>query len=434
MDPRLPYLDAFAQLEPRLAAEPDALRTARRRAFERFTRAGFPTGRDEAWRFTSLEALLASRFAPAVEPGLDDATSAAVTAAMSSVQGLDQGGPRLVFVDGHLAPALSSPGTLPDGVILVGTGEMGTRLLATGLSRDAETGAPFSTLNAALTQGGALLRVPAGRVLEAPVLLVFVATRGRGSHPRTVVTLEPGSRATVVEAYLSIGPTPAFTNAVTEVTLEAGAALDHFRVSGGGSFHVGRVDYRLGRDAELGALALARGGLLQRHDLVAVLENGASASLRGLSLAGGEEHVDHHTLIDHAAPGGRSRETYKGVFDGRSHGVFEGAVLVRPAAQRTDAVVASHNLLLSDDARVNSKPQFNIHADDVKCSHGATVGQLRAEELFYLRSRGIPAAEARALLLQAFAAETLADVRLAPLREALDGIVMEWLPREREAA
>ena len=430
MDPRQPYLEAFAWQEPLLAGEPEPLRQARRRALERFAALGFPTARDEAWRFTSLASLLAATFVPAIAPDRDAARAAAVILAVTQATAFGAG-LRLVFVDGHFAPRLSTPLTSRAGLVVAPLGAALEQLpdaVAPSLQRDADGDRPFAALNAALTRDGALVRIPRGYTLDDPINLVFLTTGDHAVHPRTIVTLEEESRATIVERWLHLGAGTSFANAVTDVALGAGAALDHYRLGGDAAFHVGRVDYRVGEGARLQALTLARGGPLQRHEVAVELAAGASATLAGLSLATADEQVDHHALVDHAAPGGRSRALYKGVLDGHAHAVFDGAVLVRPAAQQTDAVVANHNLLLSDDARVDSKPQFNIHADDVKCTHAATVGQLRAEEVFYLRSRGLDLESARALLLEAFAAEVLADVPLAPLRAALESLVLEWLP------
>ena len=440
MDPRAQYLAAFAQAEPQHQAEAPGRRLVRQQALARFAALGFPTEKEEAWRFTSLAALADRSFGPAPRAVPDATIAAAVAAGRRDLAG-DLGGPCLVFVDGLLAPSLSELGALAPGALL-GTMAAPPRWradgVASGLARDASEGDALAALNAALTQDGAVLRVPHGLALDRPVSLLFVATGGQAAHPRSVIALGEGSRATVVETYLALGPDASFTNAATEVEVGAGAHLDHYRLTGGGdAFLVGRAAYRLGRDADLAAHAVTFGGTLVRHDLRATVEAGASAALGGLYLAGGAEHVDHHLLVDHAAPGGRSRSLYKGVLAGHARAVFEGAVAVRPDAQRTDAVVANHNLLVSDDATVNSKPQFNIHADDVKCTHGATVGQLREDEIFYLRSRGLDREAAGALLLQAFAGEALAGIGLAPLRAAIDGRILDWLPRQarlREAA
>jgi Fe-S cluster assembly protein SufD len=430
MDPRVPYIDAFARQEPLLADEPDVVRQARRRAFERFATLDFPTAKDEAWRFTSLAPLLGGAFVPALAPGGEAARSAAVTLAVTQATAFGEG-LRLVFVDGHFAPRLSTPLASRAGLVVAPLRAALAQLpdvVGPSLQRDADGDRPFAALNAALTRDGALLRVPRGHVLDDPVSLVFVTTGDHVAHPRAIIALEEESRAAVVETHLHLGAGAAFTNAVIDVSLGAGAALDHYRLAGGDDLHVGRAAYRVGRDARLGALTLARGGPLQRHEVGVVLDAGATATLAGLSLADGHQQVDHHLLVDHAAPGGHSRALYKGVLDGHAHAVFDGAVLVRPGAQQTDAVLANHNLLLSDDATVNSKPQFNIHADDVKCTHAATVGQLRAEEIFYLRSRGLGLEAARALLLQAFASEILGPVPQGPLRAALQQRVLEWLP------
>ncbi len=428
------FVEAFEAVERDLAPRSPAwLRTARRAALARFAAQGLPTTRDEEWRYTSLAPLEETPLAPV----LAGAPVALPEAALGPhlVGGADW--PRLVFVNGRYAPGLSRADRLPEGLragslmdALAGNGE---GLAAGVLGDDAERADAWTALNTAYWADGALVRVAPGRRIEAPVHLLFLTT-GRdaapATHPRSLIVLEPGSQATVIETYGAIDAGPYLTNAVTRIRLGAGAALDHHRVEreGGRAFHVGRTQVVQDRDSRLASSSILLGGRIVRHDLRVRLEaEGADCALRGLYVIGGRQHVDINTIVDHARPHGRSRQLFKGVLDGRARGVFSGRVIVRPGAQKTDAHQTNKNLLLSDGVEVDSKPQLEIFADDVKCSHGAADGQLAADALFYLRSRGLAEAAARALLTYGFASEVLAGIGVAALRARLDALLTERL-------
>lgn len=427
------YLEAFAREAKRRDREPAWLQAARRRSLAAFERRGFPTTRDEDWRFTNVAPIVERAFPPVdgsggrLEPG---------AAGEYLVAGLT--GPTLVFVDGHYAHDLSRPGREVRGVevgSLAALLHRGGDEMHADLARHAEVDdRPFAALNTALFEDGAYVRVAPGVVAEEPVQLVFVSTGSRpngSTHPRVLVIAGANSQVRLLETFAGPAGTTYFTNAVTEIVAYDGAVVDHYRVQRESeqAFHIGQTQLRASRASSISSLAIAVGGAIARHDAVAVLAGeGASCTLNGLYLARGTQLVDNHTEIDHATPHGTSHEVYKGILGGRSRGVFNGRIRVRVDAQKTDAKQTNKTLLLSGEAQINTKPQLEILANDVKCTHGATVGQLSQEALFYLRSRGIGADDARSLLIRAFAMDLLTGIRLEPVRAELDRLLATRLP------
>ena len=423
------FLTAFAERARHGSADgPAWLRLLRRGAIDRFAERGLPTPSDEDWKYTSMTPLGETPF-DLVADGTADAPAEDVIAPFSVGP---TSGNRLVFVNGRYVEKLSAIRPLPGG----------TRLgsLAEALITDEETVHShlaagekpldaFTALNAAFWPDGAFLHVPAGVRLEEPIQLLFVATASgtpRVHHPRSLIVLERESRVALVESYVGLGGEAYLTNAAAELFLGPAAALDHHKITleGGQGFHVGRTHVREARDSRFASCSLLFGGRLVRSEVGALLgAEGAECMLSGLFVIGGRQHVDIHTIVDHAQPRATSRQLYKGVLDGQSFGVFHGRIIVRPDAQKTDAKQSNKNLLLSEDAVINTKPQLEIYADDVKCTHGATVGQVDAEAVFYLRSRGIGLDEARSMLTLAFANEILDRIQektlAGPLRAAV---------------
>ena len=410
------FLAAYDERERRDAVDgPAWLREARRAAIDRFAERGLPTTRDEDWKYTSLAPLLATPLDLAVAPEMpseEDLARFSMGPASWS---------RLVFVDGRYAAKLSTVRPLPAG------GRLGS--LAEALITDeptvrahlAESGDAFGALNAAFWADGAFLHVPAGVSLDEPIQLLFVATApgGRADHPRSLIVLERESRAVLVESYVALADEAYLTNVSTEIALGPRAVLDHHRVvlEGRQGFHVGRTRARQGPDSRFASCAVTLGGRLVRNDVDAKLDaEGAECALNGLFVVGGVQHVDTHTVVDHVQPRTTSRQLYKGVLDGRARGVFNGRVVVRPGANGTDAHQTNKNLILSERVEVDSKPQLEIFADDVKCSHGAADGQLAEDAIFYLESRGLDEVTARSLLTHGFANEVLGRIRVEPVR------------------
>jgi Fe-S cluster assembly protein SufD len=432
---------AFTRLESRTAAgDPTWLRTTRQAAFERFATLGFPTTRIEEWRFTSVAAIARTPFRPASDNGA--APVAAEALAPWRLGGFE--GRLAVFVDGRFSPALSSLGALPQGIEVLSLREALRRQPErlephlTRIATDARN--PFTALNTAFLEDGAAVFVAPGTLAAEPVQLLFFGTRSGGgepaaAHPRNLVVAGRGSMATIVQTWAGPQGETYFTNAVTEVVLEDDAVVDHYELQAQSeaAFHVATLAVRQGRSSRFSNHAIALGGALARNDIGVVLGGeGGECALRGLFMPRGQQHMDAHTLIDHAQPHCTSREVYKGVLDGRARGVFHGKILVREGAQKTDAYQANKNLLLSREALVNSTPALEIHADDVKCKHGSTTGQLDEAAIFYLRSRGLDEQAARSLLTCAFAGEIVRGVKIEPLRAALDAALLERLPGAAE--
>jgi Fe-S cluster assembly protein SufD len=280
---------------------------------------------------------------------------------------------------------------------------------------------------------GAYVHLARGVVLEEPIHLLFVAlTPNAAAHPRNLVVAEAGAQATVIEHYVGRDGVEYFTNAVTQIFAAEGAAVEHCKLQqeAAQGFHVGAIHAAQGRDSRFVSHSMAFGAALARNDITTQFDAaGCTATLNGLYVAGGRQHIDHHTRIDHGRPDGTSREYYRGVLDGRSRGVFNGKVIVHPGAQHTDAEQLNHNLLLSEGSEIDTKPQLEIYADDVKCTHGATVGQLDDAQLFYLRSRGVEEETARALLTYAFAQDVIDRIRIAPVRARLKQLLLSRLPQ-----
>ncbi len=408
-------------------AGPAWLMSARRTAFARFAARGYPTPKDEEWRFTPIGPVTAPEWRPSRPGALPTATE---------LEGFQFGHPEwttLVFVDGRYADALSRRAPGAAGITIETLAQAltgGSELARRALERGPTPGEPsFSALNAAFAADGTVIRVPAEVDLGDPIHLLHVATAGAAGavvSPRTLVVLERGARAQVVETYAGLGEGASFTNAVTHVEVGAGAWMEHTRIQRESlsAYHIGftRVDQE--RDSHYRSFTLAMGGAIARHDLHARLgDENVETLLYGLYLGGGSQLVDNHTVLFHDEPSCRSWEVYKGILDGRSRAVFNGKVLVNAKAQKTDAKQTNRNLLLSDGAKVDTKPQLEIFADDVRCTHGATVGRLDEIAHFYLQSRGIPRAMAQQLLTYAFAAEVVREVASEPVRTALDRLV-----------
>lgn len=281
---------------------------------------------------------------------------------------------------------------------------------------------------------GAYLHFGRGKVLDEPVHLLFLSTEADGaSHARNLIVAEQGAQATVIEHYAGVDDSVYFTNVVTRIFTDSNAAITHHKLQqeSAGAFHFAGIHAVQQRDSRLESHSFSLGGALARNDITTTFDaHGCEATLNGLYLVDGLQHVDNHTRIDHRQPNGTSREHYRGVLGGRSHAVFNGRVIVQPGAQKTNAYQANHNLLLSRDAEVDTKPELEIYADDVKCNHGATVGQLDEAQLFYLRSRGIEEAMARNLLVHAFAHDVIERIRVASLRTRLEQILMARLPQD----
>jgi Fe-S cluster assembly protein SufD len=426
MEEKNVYLANFSRLENKGADNGRSfLPRLRQAAIDHFAEVGFPTLQDEEWRFTNVAPLARTAFqlAPYRPEGLT----------LEKIRQLAFGADaasRLVFVNGHFSRELSFVGRLPQGVVVAGLADtLATHpeWLEPHLARHTpHDQSPFTALNTAFIQDGAFVSIPKGVVVAEPIQLVFLATSATEpgvAHPRNLIVVGAGSQAVVVETYAGVKEGVYFTNGVTEIVLGENAVLDHSKVQRESkeAFHIATQQVHQERGSNFTSHSVALGGGLVRNDVNAVLDaEGCECTLNGLYLASGRQHIDNHTRIDHARPHCASHELYKGILDGKAHGVFNGKIFVHQDAQKTDAKQTNKTLLLSEDAVINSKPQLEIYADDVKCTHGATIGQLDEEAVFYLRSRGLGRHEARSLLTYAFANDIINRIKVEPIRAGLE--------------
>lgn len=429
---KVDYLQAFAPFsQQRSEVDSASLQSLRKRAAQRFQELGWPTRRMEAWKYTDVSVLARSSFERAVRLSVSPAAIQPFVYA---------GCHQLVFVNGHWVPELSRVETLPKGCILSSLAEalqehqdLVEPYLGKGASFEDHA---FTALNTAFLEDGAFIYLRPGTVIEKPIHLLFISTatdHATVSYPRTLVIAKANSQATIIESYVGQEGIEGryFTCPVTEIAVNENATIDHYKIQREHlkAFHLATMQVQLGRNSSFSSLSVALGGTLARTDLNASLEaEGADCTLNGLYLVKDDQRVDHHINVDHRKPHGTSHQLFKGLLDGKSRAIFSGKVYVHPNAQKTDAQQSNRNLLLSDEALVHTNPQLEIFADDVKCSHGATVGQLDKEAIFYLRSRGLDEVAARRLLTYGFASDVLEPIRISAVRDDLEQLLSTWLP------
>jgi Fe-S cluster assembly protein SufD len=425
------YLDHFESIQSTLSQEPDWLKSLRSAGMECFSSHGFPSLADEAWRFTSLRELaqIPFEFAEDLDSGLDGND-------LSGLQFASLNCKRLVFLNGSYRPDLSDVFGVQGLTVsnLEAAVVHSPEVVEAHLGRYADQkDNPFVSLNTALSRDGFFVNLESGTRLEDPIHIVHLmsdsATPIR-THVHNLVIVGDSCEVDLVECYLGIGNNVTFTNPVTEICVGNNSKVNHYRIQNESpnGFHVGANDVQQGRDSHYRGLVIDLGGQLVRNNLRCVLSGeGGLAGIDGLYLLRGRQHVDNYTTLEHAVPHCDSRELFKGILDDRSSGVFRGRIIVHKDAQKTDSKQTSSNLLLTDRARINTKPQLEIYADDVKCTHGATIGQLDANALFYLRSRGIPLQAAKGILIFAFASELFEGVKVQSLGQQLSRYLEEWL-------
>lgn len=427
--------EAFA--EKLTLGGPAWLPERRREAIERFAALGYPTTRHEEWLYTNVSPIektdytLADRYR---SNGIDGAALDAMTFDVGDVH-------RIVFVNGHFSPELTDLGKLPKGVKI----DSLAASLATEPAIDthltqyaAYDEQAFVALNTAFMTDGLFVHLESGAKLDKPLHVVFVAAAPDGPvacHPRNLIVVEPNAEGTIIESHVGRDGENTFTNEITEIFVAENAHLQHYKVARGGNeaMHVATLQVRQERSGVFYSQNICLGGKLTRNDINTYLNGeGIDSTFDGLFVAGGEQHVDNHTRVDHAMPHCQSHELYKGILDDKATSCFNGKIFVHEDAQKTDAFQSNMNMLLSDTAQANTKPQLEIFADDVKCSHGATIGQLDADALFYLQARGLPASYARSLLTYAFANDVVQRIKLDALRESLDTWLFNRLPSQDE--
>jgi len=380
------WLAEFTGL-PAVAPWAQALREA---AFERFAKLGFPTTREEEWRFTNVAPIARSSFQRGSAAGL--------------VTGLTGG---------------AQAGTLEEA-----------RPHLASLAAFDRNG--FVALNTAFLENVIVIRIPRGAMIEEPIQITYNGVAGHATHPRLLIVVGADAHCTIVERYTGAGNY--FTNAVTEIVAGDRAVVDHYKIQRESveAFHVATLAAQLGRSANFVSHSISLGGALVRNDVNVALSEGTEATINGLYIVNGTQHIDNHTSIDHVKPHGTSHELYKGILDDQARAVFNGRIIVRQDAQKTDSKQTNKNLVLSDDAVIDTKPELQIWADDVRCTHGATIGQLDAESLFYLQSRGIGKQQARSLLTYAFAQDIVDRIKVPALKDSLERILFEKFHEHRE--
>ncbi len=427
------YLSAFTRFAATFGGNGQSwLHPLRESALARFAALGFPTTKDEDWRFTSVAPIANTRFrlAQEVQPAV-----AAEALAPFTFDGLASH--RLVFVNGRYAPALSSVSGLPAEAVTgsLGHASMNDRGLVEGnLARYADyTRDAFLALNTAFTQDGVFVSLPRRTVLEEPIHVLYVTVPGAEplvSHPRSLILVGDECQAAIIEDYVSLGEGAHFTNTVAELVVGANSQVHHYFVERESrqAYNVSTLRVQQGRSANVTSHSVLIGGALVRRNIHPVLAGeGGECVINGLFLPSGHQHMDNYMKVEHASPHCASRQFYKGILDGHARGVFHGRIVVHKGAQKTDAKQTNMNLLLSEDAQIDTKPQLEIYADDVKCTHGATIGQMDEDAIFYLRARGIPAEAARTMLLEAFAGESLDRMPIEPVRRHLAAAVRRSL-------
>jgi Fe-S cluster assembly protein SufD len=448
------YLETFGQSKDRAIRQPHWLQSLRQEAFARFTETGFPTTHDEDWRFTNISAVAGTSF--------DLAAAERVAEQDLASFGTSEFACRLVFVNGQFAGELSDVGRLPAGVKI---GGLAAQIAISPQSIEQHLGRylnierdTLAALNSAFIEDGIYLEVPAGVVVEEPVYALFITVPGAAptmNHPRNLIVAGDSSRVTVVEDYVSLGKETTgkettgkettgketggegstLSNTATELVAGENANVAHYMIvrEGGKSYNFSTLRIQQGRNANVATHSLLLSGALVRNNVHPVLAGeGSECLINGLFMANGREHMDNYMLVEHASPHCNSRQFYNGVLNGQSHGVFHGRIIVHKDAQKTDAKQTNRNLLLSDNAQIDTKPQLEIYADDVKCTHGATIGQVDENALFYLRSRGLDEGAARHVLLLAFANECLDRMNSQPVRDHLERLVVEGLPESAQ--
>ncbi len=424
----LRYAESFGGFEKSAPSHNIAwLKKLRQEGFARFSEAGFPTTRDEDWRFTNPNAIAQTPF-HLVRNGHF----------LPSQIDIDQfrmpgAGSQLVFVDGRFAPGLSAIGKLLAGVTV---GNLAAEIARNPEAIEKHLGRylnmqrdSFGALNTAFLEDGAYVHIAKGVVLESPVVILYVSTEHDSpavNYPRNLIVAEENSHATIVEDYVSLGGGQAFSNVVTELVAGDHSVVSHYMIEREhtGTFNVSTLRIQQGRTADVASHSVLLGGALVRNNIHPVLAGeGGECLINGLFIGNGRQHLDNYMLVEHASPHCGSRQFYNGILDGHAHGVFHGRIIVHKDAQKTDAKQTNRNLLLSDTAQIDTKPQLEIYADDVKCTHGATIGQMEENSLFYLRSRGIDEMSARRLLLVAFASECMDRMKEGPVRTHIEKLI-----------
>lgn len=430
------YRTNFEQLEKGLNGEAkSSLHSLRRSALDTFVKLGFPTKQNEEWRFTNVAQIAKTNFKPATKHNVAEVRQSEIEQYFFK----EDDSHLLVFVDGYFVETLSVIQSLPKGVTVSHLSEaLQSEEVIQNIGRQATSeDNSFNALNAALIQDGIYISIPDGTEIEKPIYCLFLSTEHEtpfAVHPRNLIVAGKNSKCNVVEYYASLKQNIYFTNTVTEIKLNEGAIVHHTKIQmeSENAFHIGTTHVHQQASSNFTSHSITLGGAVVRNNVISKLDGeGVECTLNGLSLATGQQLIDNHTTIDHAKPRCASHELYKSILDQKSRGVFNGKIFVRKDAQKTDAKQTNKTLLLSDEATIDTKPQLEILADDVKCTHGATVGQLDANQIFYLQSRGFSKEQARDVLTTAFAKDVVDRISDEPLKEYIYNIIDSRLEKRR---
>jgi len=424
------YLSNFGEFEKRLnGGKESSIHQKRKEALSNFSKLEFPTIKDEEWKYTSIAPLLKYNFVPSFDKkniSKDFIKSLLFNEMEHSL---------VVFINGRFSEEHSDLLNLPDGVVVGSIADeikKNNEILLKHFGKYADhQNQIFTALSTAYTEDGAFVYVPGGKIVDEPIHIIFIASSGDEkilSQPRNLFVAEKNSQATIIEHYVGSENKIYFTNSVTEIVAEENAVLDHIKLQEESkkAFHIARMEVDQERDSNFSSHLISTGAVLTRNDFNARFnDEGGECTLNGLYMIDGSQLFDAHTLMDHAKPHCNSHEHYKGILDDKSRGVFNGKVVVRQDAQKTNAFQQNNNILLSNEALVNTKPQLEIFADDVKCSHGATIGQMDDEAKFYLKSRGIGEEASKGILLHAFASDVITSIKIESVRNYIEKIITE---------
>ena len=426
------YIDELHRLQESLPG--DKLSLIREAAMGQFQARGFPTTRQENWKYTDVKPIARSAFGIAEEKPAAGYEKQLELARLSGLESHE-----LVFINGRFSVEHSRLQDLPQGVVLEDMSSAlnnHSKLVDSIMSNTTlnEQSNPFNILNTAFIHDGVLIHVPDDCSIDKPINLIYLSGYSDNefsAHPRNLIFLGNGARLTVIENYVGAKDSQYFINTVTDAVLASNAVLTHYKLQQESveSYHIGNFNIYQDRDSQVNSHSISLGGSLVRNDIKVQLDaEGAGVLLNGLYMANGKQHIDNHTLINHLQPHTNSEEHYRGVLNDRGRGVFNGKVVVHKDAQKTDAAQSNANLLLSDQAEIDTKPELEIYADDVKCSHGSTVGQLDKDMMFYLRSRAIDETTAKSILTFAFAEEVIKRIEIEQIRHYLEYQVIGRLP------
>ncbi len=421
------YIKSFESFESSLNGESSKpFHQIRKEAMEKFSQLNFPTTHDEDWRFTNIAPLLKYNFEPAAMAELK--TQQTKNFLFENLKGNT-----LIFVNGFFIPKLSHVKKSNDGIIVCSLANQlknGSPVISQHLGKYANHREQiFTALSTAFTRDGAFIYVPDNKILEEPVQILFITTTSNKnilSQPRNLYVTGTNSQVSIIERYLSLDDGVYFTNVVTEIYAGENSIINHIKLQEENlkAFHISRTEVDQEKGSNFTSYSISLGGEIARHDINARFnDEGSECNLNGLFLLTGNQLFDTHSLIDHAKPNCSSHEKYKGILDDTSHGVFNGKVIVRRDAQKTNAFQENKNIILSNGALINTKPQLEIFADDVKCSHGATIGQLDEDAMFYLKSRGIGEEKAKAILIHAFASDVVRTIKIEEVKKYLEEVL-----------